>query len=138
VTGITPSAFEALSRLPHLTVLGCDGELSDDEAMAHFAAIPRLRRLNAQGTVASDDGFVALSRSKSLERFWGRECPNLTGRGFVALSKMPALQALAVSCKRVDDAALSSLPSFPALRDLTPIDVQDDGFRHVGRCMRLE
>jgi hypothetical protein len=32
----------------------------------------------------------------------------------------------------------ASLPHFPALRDLTPIAVQDAGFRHVGRCERLE
>jgi hypothetical protein len=94
--------------------------------------------LRAQGAVATDDGFIALSRSASLEKFWGRECPNLTGRGFIALSQMPALRALGVSCKNVNDQALSSLPRFPVLRDLTPIDVKDDGFRHVGRCVRLE
>ena len=51
---------------------------------------------------------------------------------------MPALRGLGVSCKNVDDEALSRLPQFPALRELTPIDVKDDGFRHVGRCERLE
>jgi hypothetical protein len=88
--------------------------------------------------VAGDDGWSALSRSQTIEYIWGRECPNLTGRGFAALAAMPALRGLAVSCKRVDDAALSSLPAFPALRALVPMDVPDDGFRHVGRCERLE
>jgi F-box and leucine-rich repeat protein 14 len=88
--------------------------------------------------VASDSGFAALSRSASLEYLWGRECPNLTGRGFAALAAMPALRGLAVSCKRVDDAALAALPDFPALTQLMPMDVADDGFRHVGRCLRLE
>jgi hypothetical protein len=138
VTGITSDGFEVLPHLPHLASLGCDGELSDDQAMRHIASIPRLRKLRAQGSVATDDGFIALSRSTSLERFWGREAPNLTGRGFVALSAMPSLRVLGVSCKNVDDQALSSLPRFPALQDLTPIDVKDDGFRHVGRCVRLE
>ena len=138
VTGITAEGFEVLRGLTNLGSLGCDGELSGDEAMRHIGMMPRLRKLRAQGTVATDDGFVALSRSASLENFWGRECPNLTGRGFEALSKMPALRALGVSCKNVDDAALSSLPQFPALRELTPIDVGDEGFRHVGRCPRLE
>jgi hypothetical protein len=124
--------------LANLSSLGCDGKLSDDAAMYHIAAMPQLRKLRAQGTVATDKGFVALSRSTSLEQFWGRECPNLSGEGFVALSKMPRLRVLGVSCKRVDDKALSSLPRFPALRDLTPIDVLDDGFRHVGACERLE
>ena len=45
---------------------------------------------------------------------------------------------LGVSCKNVDDQALSALPRFPALRELTPIDVQDDGFLHIGRCEQLE
>jgi hypothetical protein len=138
VTGITSDGFEVLAKLPNLGSLGCDGRLSDDEAMRHIASIPRLRRLRAQGSVATDDGFGALSRSRSLERFWGREAPNLTGRGFVALSTMPTLRALGVSLKNVDDQALSSLPRFPALEDLTPIDVRDEGFRHVGGCVRLE
>jgi len=138
VTGITSEGFEVLKYLANLGSLGCDGKLSDDTAMHHIAAIPRLRKLRAQGTVATDRGFAALSRSTSLEQFWGRECPNLTGEGFVALSKMPRLRTLGVSCKKVDDNALSSLPNFPALRDLTPIDVLDDGFRHVGACKRLE
>jgi hypothetical protein len=51
---------------------------------------------------------------------------------------MPSLRNLGVGLKHVDEAALASLPRFPALRELTPIDVQDDGFRHVGRCERLE
>jgi hypothetical protein len=51
---------------------------------------------------------------------------------------MPSLRGLAVSCKNVDDTALSALPRFPALRGLMPMDVSDDGFRHVGRCEQLE
>jgi hypothetical protein len=51
---------------------------------------------------------------------------------------MPALRGLAVSCKNVDDTALSALSSFPALRALMPMDVPDGRFRHVGRCERLE
>ena len=138
VTGITSEGFAHLVNLPNLASLGADGELSDNVAMRYIAALPRLRRLRAQGTVATDDGFEALSQSKTLEYLWGRECPNLGSRGFVALSKMPALRGLGVSCKNVEDEALSRLPQFPALRELTPIDVKDDGFRHVGRCERLE
>jgi hypothetical protein len=106
--------------------------------MRHIAAIPKLRALQAQGTVATDDGFVALSRSRTLEHIWGRECPNLGGRGFAALAAMPALRGLAVSCKRVDDAALATLPTFPALTFIMPMDVPDAGFRHVGRCEKLK
>jgi hypothetical protein len=138
VTGITSEGFAPLVELPNLRSLGADGQLSDNTAMRYIAAIPRLRRLRAQGTVATDDGFEALSQSKTLESFWGRECPNLGSRGFVALSRMPALRGLGVSCRNVDDAALSTLPRFPALRELTPIDVTDEGFRHVGLCERLE
>ena len=94
--------------------------------------------LMGQGTVASDDGFVALSRSQTIEYIWGRECPNLGSRGFAALAGMAALKGLAVSCKNVTDGALLSLPRFPALRGLMPMDVPDEGFRHVGRCENLE
>ena len=138
VTGITSDGFRHLVDLPNLGSLGADGKLSDNVAMRYIAAMPRLRRLRAQGTVATDEGFEALSQSKTIEYIWGRECPNLGSRGFVALSKMRALRGLGVSCKNVEDEALSSLPQFPALRELTPIDVKDVGFAHIGRCERLE
>jgi F-box/leucine-rich repeat protein 16 len=51
---------------------------------------------------------------------------------------MPKLKGLAVSCKFVDDAALASLPDFPSLKELMPMDVSDDGFRHIGRSKKLE
>jgi hypothetical protein len=138
VTGISSDGFAHLVHLPNLGSLGADGDLSDDTAMRYIASMPRLRKLRAQGTVATDAGFEALSQSTTIEHIWGRECPNLGSRGFVALSKMAALRGLGVSCKNVGDEALSTLPEFPALRELTPIDVKDDGFRHIGRCDRLE
>ena len=138
VTGITPDGFVHLIELPNLESLGADGELADNVSMRHMAAIPRLRKLRAQSAVATDEGFEALSHSKTLEHFWGRECPNFGSRGLLAFSTMPALSNLGVSLANVDEAALSSLPRFPALRELTPIGVNDEGFRHVGRCERLE
>jgi hypothetical protein len=138
VTGTTSDGFAHLAALRNLRSLGADGELADDVSMRHMAAIPRLRKLRAQNAVATDEGFEALSQSRTLEEFWGRECPNFGSRGFVAFSKMPSLRKLGIGCNNVDDAALASLPHFPALRELTPIAVPDDGFRHVGRCERLE
>jgi hypothetical protein len=137
-TAFTPDGLGALAGLANLGYLGCQDEICDDVAMQHIGALPRLRMLMGQGTVAGDAGFAALGRSQTIEYIWGRECPNLSGRGFAALAAMPALRGLAVSCKNVDDAALSALPRFPALRALMPMDVSDDGFRHVGRCEQLE
>ena len=130
--------LQPLEGLSNLAYLGCQDELCNDDAMRHIAALPKLRMLMGQGTIATDEGFRSLSRSKSIEYFWGRECPNLNGPGFVALAQMPALKGLAVSCKFVDDAALASLPDFPSLRELMPMDVTDEGFRHVGRSKQLE
>ena len=138
VANLTPNGLKLLPSLGHLGALSCEGRLCDDTAMRHIASIPNLRMLMAQGTVATDKGFAALSRSQTLEYIWGRECPNLQGRGFVALSKMPALKGLAVSCKGVDDASLAALPEFPAVQWLLPMDVPDAGFRHVGHCPHLE
>lgn len=137
-SAFTGEGLEPLKGLPNLGFLGCEGKRCDDAAMRHIGAMPRLRMLMAQGTVASDAGFAALTRSQTIEYIWGRECPNLTGRGFAALAAMAALRGIAVSCKNVDDAALSSLPRFPALRELMPMDVSDEGFRHVGGCEQLE
>jgi hypothetical protein len=138
VSGITAEGFAHLAGLPNLLMLGADGDLSSDAAMRHIAAIPRLRRLRIQESAATDEGFEALSKSKSLESIWGRECPHFGSRGFIALSKMPALRGFGISCKNVDDAALATLPDFPSLRELTPIDFTDAGFRHIGGCRQLE
>lgn len=134
----TGAGLAVLAGLANLMFLGCQGDRCDDTAMRSIAALPRLRMLMGQGTVASDDGFAALSRSQTIEYIWGRECPNLHGRGFVALAAMPALRGLAVSCRFVEDASLAVLPRFPALRQFMPMDVRDDGFRHVGACAQLE
>lgn len=134
----TGAGLAPLAELPNLGFLGCQGARCDDAAMRSIAAIPSLRMLMGQGTVATDDGFIALSRSRSLEYLWGRECPNLRGRGFAALASIPTLRGLGVSCQLVDDAALSALPNFPSLTQLMPMDVTDAGFRHVGACKRLE
>jgi hypothetical protein len=130
--------IQALDGLSNLAYLGCHDELCNDDAMQHIAALPKLRMLMGQGAVATHKGFESLSRSQTIEYFWGRECPNFNGRGFLALSQMPALNGLAVSCKFVDDAALASLPDFPSLKELMPMDVSDDGFRHIGCSERLE
>jgi hypothetical protein len=121
--------------LPNLGWLAFD---ANDDAMEYIGAMPRLRFLGAQDTMTTDDGWVALSASQSLEFIWGRRCYNLRSRGFTALSTMPALRALSVSCKNVDDSAIARLPSFPSLRELMPMDVPNEGFRHIGRCDRLE
>jgi hypothetical protein len=134
----TGAGLAALASLPNLLFLGCQGERCDDAAMRSIATLPQLRMLMAQGAVATDDGFSALSRSPTIEFLWGRECPNLRGRGFVALANLPVLRGLGVSCRHVDDASLAALPRFPALRQLMPIDVPDDGFRHVGACRQVE
>lgn len=131
---ITAAALASLATLPHLVVLAVDAK---DDWMSHIARLPHLRALLAQDTTAGDDGFVALARSRTVEYVWGRRCHNLRTRGFVALAEMPTLRGLSVSCRNVDDAGLAALPSFPALRELMPMDVPDSGYRHVGRCERL-
>jgi hypothetical protein len=138
VTAITSDGFAHLINLPNLTALGADGKLSDNVAMQHIAQIPRLRRLRIQESAATDDGFEALSRSPSITHIWGRESPHFSSRGFRALSKMPALRGIGIGCKNVDDAALSTLPDFPSLRELTPIGFRDAAFVHIGRRPRLD
>jgi hypothetical protein len=132
---LTARGLAPLISLPRLALLGVDAK---DDWMPHIARMPQLRALSAQDTTAGDEGFEALSRSSSIEYIWGRRCHNLRSRGFSALASMPALRGLSVSCRNVDDEAVAMLPSFPALRELMPMDVPDEGYRHIGRCERLE
>lgn len=132
---ITAAALDPLVALPNLGWLGVDAK---DDWMPYIAEMPCLRFLSAQDTVAGDEGFTALSRSRSIEYIWGRRCHNLRRRGFLALADMQALRGLSVSCLNVDDAGLAALPSFPALRELMPMDVPDAGYRHIEKCQQLE
>ncbi|MGB2712736.1 MAG: hypothetical protein WBC51_01060 [Vicinamibacterales bacterium] len=131
---ITGRALTPLVDLPHLEWLAFDAK---DDSMPSIASLPHLRFLMCQDTTAGDEGFVALSRSRSIEHIWGRRCYNLQRRGFVALADMPVLTHLSVSCKNVDDIGLAALPRFPALRELMPMDVPDEGYRHIGQCSGL-
>jgi len=133
--GITAAGLAPLVDLPRLGALSVNAK---DDWMRYLADMPHLQFLAAQDTVAGDEGFVALSRSRSIEYIWGRRCHNLRRRGFIALAQMPSLRGLSVSCLNVDDDGVSALPSFPGLKELMPMDVADAGYRHVGRCERLE
>jgi hypothetical protein len=137
-TGLRGRDLQALDGMTNLGYLGCQGELCDDDAMRHIGALPKLRMLMGQGTVATEEGFRRFGQSQTIEYLWGRECPNLNGPGFIALAAMPALKGLAVSCKFVDDAALARLPEFHELKELLPMDVDDAGFRHIGRSQQIE
>ena len=132
---LSAAAMIPLISLPNLGWLGVDAK---DDWLPYIAAMPRLRFLGAQDTSAGDDGFVALSKSRSIEYIWGRRCHNLRTRGFAALANLPALRGLSVSCLNVEDAGVATLPSFPALRELMPMDVPDAGYRHIGKCIELE
>jgi Leucine Rich repeat len=133
--GLTAAGLAPLVGLPQLGWLAFD---ATDDAMPLIARMPRLRFLGCQDTVAGDDGFVALSQSNSIEYIWGRRCHNLRTRGFAALARMPALRGLSVSCENVEDAGVAELPNFPALRELMPMDVPDEGYRHIARCQGLQ
>jgi Leucine-rich repeat (LRR) protein len=132
---ITERALLPLTALPHLTRLSVN---ATDAWMPAIAALPALKFLGAQDTSATDDGFVALSKSRTIEQIWGRRCHGLRDRGFRALGTMPALRGMSMSCLNVSDSALACFPDFPALRELMPMDVPDASYRHIGKCTELE
>ena len=132
---LSARAMQPLASLPNLGWLSADAK---DDWMPYIAEMPALRHLGVQDTSAGDEGFSALSASRSIEQIWGRRCHNLRTRGFIALAKMPSLRALSVSCLNVGDAGIATLPDFPALRELMPMDVPDAGYRHIGKCEHLE
>jgi hypothetical protein len=132
---VTAGCLDSLRELPHLARLSVD---ATDAWMPGLAALPYLRFLGIQDTPASDDAWVVLAQSRTIERIWGRRCHGLRDDGFRALSRMPRLRGLSVSCRNVSDDAIAMLPDFPALRELMPMDIPDAGYRHIGRCVALD
>ena len=109
--------------------------LSDDVAMRHFAAIPRLRKLRAQETRGDRRRLRGAEPVADSRGVLGTRVPELRQpriRGAVA--DAGAAQPRHRLQERRRPARSSTLPLFPALRELTPIDVQDAGFRHVGNA----
>lgn len=139
VSHLNTEDFEVLPRLASLTTLGCDGKLSDDIAMHHIGKIPTLRSLRAQATTATEQGFVDLARPATLEKLWtGRDPINLTRGGWNALAQMPTITTLGISLANLDQQALAQLPHFRSLLEITPIDLTDEGFLHIGKCTQLK
>jgi hypothetical protein len=137
-TEVTAKGIAALGGLPNLAVLGCDGKLADDAALEAMGEFPSLRRLRIQEAVAGDAGFTGLARSRSLEGIWGRVCEGFGDAGFAAFARMPRLAKMGIGLGKVSAGVLGMLPEFPALRELTPIGLRDDGFEFVGRCAGIE
>ena len=132
---ITAACLDTLRELPRLAKLAVE---ATDAWMPGLATLPHLRFLGIQDSPASDEGWVQLAQSRTIEKIWGRRCHGLADAGFLALSRMPRIRGLSVSCLSVSDAAVAALPDFPALRELMPMDIPDAGYRHVGRCRDLE
>lgn len=133
--GITGEGLKHLVELPHLGWLAAP---AFDDQMPVIATMPHLRFLGCQDTPASDAAWVELGKSRSIEKIWGRRCHGLRTEGFLALSRMPSMRSLSVSCLNVEDRGIAALPYFPALRELMPMDVPDAGYRHIGRCREME
>lgn len=83
---ISADGLEPLTSLAQLILLSAPAQ---DDWMPHLARIPRLRFLSAQDTAATDEGFIALSQSRTIEYIWGRRCHHLRTRGFMALAGCP-------------------------------------------------
>src|SRR5262249_4554834 len=93
---LTSAGLKPLMALPNL---GCLGFNATDEPMPAIAELPRLRKLMCQDTRATDSGFQALSRCRTLEYLWGRRCYGLGDAGFTALAQMPSIRGMNVSCR---------------------------------------
>lgn len=131
---ITGHSLAPLVSLPNLGWLAFDAK---DDAMQYIARMPKLKFLGCQDTTCSDKAWTELGASQSIEHIWGRRCYGLEREGFLALSRIPTLGHLSVSCRNVDDVGIASLPDFPSLRELMPMDIPDAGYRHIGRCEGL-
>jgi hypothetical protein len=132
---VTALGLAELRALPHLAWLA---HPAPADAMAVIATLPALRFLSCQDTTTGDDGWIALARSPTLEGIWGRHAPALTDRGFRALAAMPTMKMLSINLANVSDDGLALLPTMPALVELMPMGVPDEGYRHIGRCPQLE
>ena len=102
---ITAAGLITLRELKNLGWLGFDAV---DASMPNIAALPKLRFLMCQDTTAGDDGFEALSRSRSLEYVWGRRCHNLQARGFKAMAAIPTLRGLSAGAAMLSGWAAST------------------------------
>lgn len=133
---ITVRGIRTLAAMRHVEMFAPPGDLCDDAAMTAIAAFPALRLLQAQGTVASDAGFAALGRSRTLEYLWARDGNGLSDGGFTSLLGIASLRGLAAPLSNVSETAMSGLAD-ATLEQLVPMEVTNDAFRFVGQCSTL-
>jgi len=131
---VTPFPIQAMTLPVALGGHDIIGQAKTGTGKTLGFGVPILQRI----VTPTDDGFESLGQSRSIEYIWGRRCHNLRSRGFRALARIPTLGGLSVSCLNVADEAIAALPEFPALRELMPMDIPDAGYRHIGKCERLE
>ncbi|MDO5567034.1 MAG: hypothetical protein Q4G59_10295, partial [Planctomycetia bacterium] len=106
-----------------------------------FASAQSLVTIDATDSRITDEGAIALSRIKSIERLELSHNEQITDRGIEAIAQMPRLKRLELkACNGITDAALDMLAGSPSLKEL---DVTKNHkltrkaiirFRHRSRC----
>jgi hypothetical protein len=126
-----------LRQLPALEELNFHGVLATDAVLRELAGIPRLRWLHCQDPISGDDGFEALSRCETLERFAARTARSISDRGFVAMARLPRLSSLSLGGRRLSDQALAAFAAHDTLVELHPIRFGDAAFEFIARIPKL-
>jgi hypothetical protein len=117
---VSDARIANLSFCDHVECVDLMGTPTDDGAIAALAGKKKLRRLKTGRNVTDlgilllppDTCFQDLARRRDALRPMSIDLPS---RGFTAVTAVLTLRGLAVSSKRVDDAALAMLPRFPAV-----------------------
>jgi hypothetical protein len=116
---LTPKSAVALADHPALEVFANDGKFGVG-GMAHIATAKRLRDVNLQHGVSSDENIALLARHPGIEvlRLWPSGTAALTDAGIPPLASIPNLRELTIERSVLSYEGLRHLKTAPKLTKL--------------------
>lgn len=122
---VEPATWKALAQATTLKELRIGHADVDDQALANLATLPRLTRLDLQGTAAGDAGLSHLAKMKRLESL-DLSNTNVTDAGMAELARLTRLRTLYLDETRVTSAGVKHLASLQQLETLSLDDTAVD------------
>ncbi len=135
---LTGAGVLPLIGLERLRVLNLCGAMADDAVLSAIGRAGRLEQVEVQWATAGDDGFAALAACAPLEKLYCSDAERMTRRGLAALARLPRLRWLNFGGPGLGDRDMDALGDFPALRELWPNHLGDEGYRAIGRAHGIE
>ena len=135
---LTSRCMDSVACMARLERVETGGKIIDDHALSRLGEMPLLSSLYLGSGSASDTGFEALSKSKSLSHLAISNFGGISWKGISAISRIQNLERLGLGIHDLPVEAFDSLRRMKRLREFNPNYVGDEAFEAVSQIDSLE